>query len=433
MEKIESGHVHCGVFDSERFWRGDNLALLPGITDRAAESIIENLDELFFLFCNENDILLTKRGFNKVLRQYLEEIGHEFESIHFSEDSMNVDNIFRNGTISDQNSKEITGFALSPFAVVPNMDTFAYKYGLIFNAATLKSVQRVNSKLFSNEVIQKLNLTNYGVVINSPEKMEKYGNELLADGSILVKDIYGVSGKGNLAIRSSKVWDRVVNYYKQQVVVQKKEIALIIEPLLDKCKDFSCQFFIQQDGSFRICSVQILENDGFSYKRSISADKRFMEFLEKKKYFDVMAACGKILFENNYHGDVCVDSMILKSGEIVPIVEINARKSMSLLKHYLDKMLAVHGASGDFKHMSFVSTERITIDMLLAHLSKEGILFMGTYGIMPLCSNALEVNYRESNSGYKGRLYYSSIAKKNEAFDDKLKEIMTNLGAKKIM
>ncbi|MFD2876798.1 hypothetical protein ACFTAO_13755 [Paenibacillus rhizoplanae] len=47
-------------------------------------------------------------------------------------------------------------------------------------------------------------------------------------------------------------------------------------------------------------------------------------------------AC-KDLFETGYHGEVCIDSMLLASGELVPIVEINARKSMGLINHHINQ------------------------------------------------------------------------------------------------
>lgn len=435
MVNTDVKQVHCGMFDSERFWRPDNLASMPSITDRAAKLIVDDMDELFFLYCAKNDVLLTKKKFNETLHQYLEALGYMFETVNFVDDSSVSDNVFQYGQINKEDRKKLHGKILSTFAVIPFIDKIANNYGMSFEVPTTEVVQVVNSKLFSNNVMNQLELNNYGVVVNSAEMLEEHGSRLLALGSILVKDIYGVSGKGNLAINSSVILERVVNHYKKQVSVYKKEIVLIIEPLLDKDKDFSCQFYIHRDGKFDFCSVQVLENAGFTYKRSMSADIEFMEFLERRRYFEVMESCSKILYQKGYYGDVCVDSMILNSGEIVPIVEINARKSMSLLKHFLDKKLNTYDVHGDFQHISFVSGKRINIEMLLDRLLKEDVLFTGEYGVMPLCANVLETNYKESVSGYKGRLYYSTVSNNmhNEELGEKLKEIMTELGVKKIM
>ncbi|MFD1906532.1 hypothetical protein ACFSQ7_25010 [Paenibacillus rhizoplanae] len=48
--------------------------------------------------------------------------------------------------------------------------------------------------------------------------------------------------------------------------------------------------------------------------------------LERAGYFDVMIQVANDLFKDGYFGPVCIDSMVLKDGTLVPIVEINARK-----------------------------------------------------------------------------------------------------------
>lgn len=428
--------LYCGMFDSERFWKPRNLAALPTIADKSTFRIVNNMDELFFLFCRDDDILLTKQKFNYSFKQYLASIGYRFENINFSESSNYVDNIFQTSIIENNNPSLLNKVEISPFAVIPGISEMAQKYNLSYHAPSIEVVKKVNSKEYSKDIIDRLGLKNYGWIIWSIDDLIFKGEKLLRNGSILIKDVYGVSGKGSIHIKSSNTLKKIENHLNQQIKNFNKHICFILEPYFDKEKDFSCQLYIQSNGKIKILSIQILENENLMYKNSVSAESYFIHFLEKNEYFTVMIRACKILFKDGYYGDVCIDSMLLKNGEIIPIVEINARKSMSLLKYNLDMRLKNYGVYGSFNSVSFIASKKIAIQLLIDKLRERGILFIGNAGIMPLSANALITNYISEGTNYKGRLYYSLISSHRQDWTEleiKLKESLIELGVKKIM
>ncbi|MCG8501078.1 MAG: hypothetical protein MJB12_11805, partial [Firmicutes bacterium] len=132
--------------------------------------------------------------------------------------------------------------------------------------------------------------------------------------------------------------------------------------------------------------------------------------------FNWMEKTAERLYEDGYYGHVCIDSMVLKNGEIVPIIEINARKSMSLLKHYLDKYLHTFTLKGNFTYISAAFQGRIVFEELLKQMEKEGVLFQSgrKRGIIPLTANTLFINRDtdhayDSQKTYKGRLYFAAV------------------------
>ncbi len=107
---------------------------------------------------------------------------------------------------------------------------------------------------------------------------------------------------------------------------------------------------MNENGDFELLSVQKLINQDFAYVGSYSADEAFMADLEEKGYFDQMRVIGEALHGEGYYGDVCVDSMVLEDGDIYPMVEINARKSMSLIKHHIDTYVEKFSLDNIFFH-----------------------------------------------------------------------------------
>ena len=81
------------------------------------------------------------------------------------------------------------------------------------------------------------------------------------------------------------------------------------------------------------------------------------------------------MYADGYYGDVCVDSMILHEGELAPLVEINARKSMSLIKNAIDHYLKRVERKGCLTYVSAVNDQSGDFPGLLELLEKERLLF----------------------------------------------------------
>jgi len=275
--------------------------------------------------------------------------------------------------------------------------------------------------------------------------MEAAGNALLKRGPYLLKDPFGVSGKGNLLIDSEAMQRRIaLHLYKQEGGGLRSQFLL--EPLLMKETDFSSHWFIRESGETELISVQRMINHQQNYGGSIKADEAFIRLLEKAGYFSVMEKALRLLTEDGYHGFVCFDSMILEDGGVVSIVEINARKSMGLINAYLDKYWETYGLTSWLTFLSLGLPEDFSFGRLMHALRVSDLLLTapGGYGIVPLSSNTVMVNEiltrrriaegTQNKRGIpKGRLYVSVVGRddghRNELVES-LRQVLADLSVK---
>ena len=421
MEADDRRTTYCATFDAEQYLRHSALAKLPFFPDRDAQRIVSVMDELMFLFCRPGDAVLTRKPFNPVHKQYLHSVGFAFESSSFDLDPLNeADKCIFQLMCESDNKEQIRRFlsgkpVLAPFAVLPYAETACGMYNLQLLSPGDEIVRNVNSKLYSHEMKDRLDIRNVGTVVHSSNDLVNEGRKLLGSGDFLIKDLFWVSGKGNLLVQSPQTLERIAAYIASQE--QKGKVTqFVLEPLLQKRDDFACQFFISARGETTILAVSKLLNDGFAYTESSTPDEAFMQVLEAGNYFILMERLARELFADGYYGHVCVDSMILEDGEIIPLIEINARSSMSLIKHQVDQYLQQYELQGN---LSFISVSGEGADSgyerLLDTLQSEGLLFAPAAGkgILPLSASTLEINKR-AGKAVKGRLYYSIVSREAE-------------------
>ncbi|MGC5772266.1 hypothetical protein [Paenibacillus pabuli] len=450
MSRNEAGvnpTIVMGTFDPETRWRDPNLAKLPAMPDKDRESIVLCMDELLFPFCGPDDILYTRCKIDPKLYAYLNGLGFSFRSrYHFDLNDENkslpgpdmfnpcifslaASGLQREGLLT-HNVKN-----LSPYAITSDTEEYLHATGLTGSLPDLETVKRVNSKFYSNRLLTRIGEKCYGMEANSAAELEAVGNALLKRGAYLLKDPFGVSGKGNMLIENEAMQRRIAEHLDKQ---ERRGLRsqFLLEPLLRKEIDFSSHWFIHKSGERDFISVQRMLNQQQNYGGSIRADEALILLLENAGYFDTMEKALRILFEDGYHGFVCFDSMILEDGEIAPIVEINARKSMGLINAYLNKGLEKHCHTGLLTFLSLGLPEGFTFGKLLDALHVLGLLFggQGEYGIMPVSSNTVMVNdiliSRRISEGIqshrgmpKGRLYISVVGRD----DDHRSELIVSL------
>jgi hypothetical protein len=431
-------------FNSESFWRDEQLTRLPAIADDQADVIVGVMDELQFVFAEtSDDRILTRLPMNAQHVTYLREIGINFSNNQeqiAGRDSNDVsyfrENLFELLCHSKLDRPSGAGaLRLSPFAILPFTDELHHINKFSNSLPTVGIVREVNSKEFSHFLARDIFGDAIGSMVYAADELMAAGLRLLNEGAFLIKDIFGVSGKGNLKIDTELVLKRICKYIKKQEE-QGLSTRFLIEPFLDKAFDFCCQFNIDEQGKTTIISVHKFHNTGFAFSGSREADEGFNESLEGKGYFQTMREIGKRLFDKGYFGDVCIDSMMLTNAAVVPIVEINARKSMSLINHHMNKRLqSNYGKSGMMHSFSFTVPAHLRFSHLFDELNERGILFTkdSASGVLPLSANTFDVNgiYAEDRASvsYKGKFYASVIASGAKEENDVMRSLKNSFSS----
>jgi hypothetical protein len=428
--------LFLGTFNSECFLRDNAICKIPAFNHAEANAIISVMDELLFVFSRDNnDLVISRMPMDSSHRNYLCELGIRFNNNEIPVCSLEDVNNFQTPTqickllVSSNHDRYFQkiispNLNFSPYSIVPETHNFCEFYGLKKNFPDIETVKRVNSKLYSYTLTKDLFGYMLGSIVDSSDELKSAGSLFLDSGPFLLKDLFGVSGIGNILIESMIRLDLMVRQFKKQEKTGKRT-QFLIQPLLNKKVDFSCHLEIQSTGVVNFLSVQTMSNKGFSFSGIKTAKDELRKFLEKSDYFECVSNIGMRLFEDGYHGFVCIDSMILQDDEIVPILEINARKSMGLINYQIEQLFSLHSKTVEMISIDLRVPKNIEFEQFLAEMKKENILFSknSPFGIIPLTANSLHINSKlvdkETNNqdSVMGRLYLTLVGETDEEID----------------
>lgn len=432
--------IYCGSFEAESYWRDVHHAELPSLRDASTANIVEAMDEMLAAFCEAGDTVLTAKKMDDSHAAYLHAIGFRFKRNHFDivpcdEQSTRA----KNGTspnvfqrlLKDSIAERLgllcaDGARLEPFAVLPGTEEVARRYRLGGNFPSQKVIRAVNSKSYSLGMRDRLGIENPGVMIVDVESLLDRGAILLRHGPVLLKDNWGVSGKGNQLIESTRTLKRIAGHLAAQFEAGK-QVSFVLEPYLRKQADFSCQFRIDESGRVGAIAVRQVSNRGLAFGATCPASPTFVQRLGREGYFRLAERIGSLMFEDGYWGEVCVDSMILQGGKLVPLVEINARRSMSHVGRAIENHLRVPDLKSCLTYISATNNRTTAFPDLLDLLEREMLLFSPhrPLGILPLTAGTLYPVSTPGMSGpVRGRLYFAVVFDKPE----RRFELMAHLG-----
>jgi hypothetical protein len=357
--------VHFGGFDAEPRWRTPGLATLPEVKDSGTERMVAAMAELSWGFAAPGDVVIPS-----------------------------VDPAL--APFAGPGGGDARGGMPSPYAVVPGIHEEAARLGLADGLPDVEVVRRVNSKLYSNQLVVDLGLPGAGRAVASAAELAEAVRAILPDGPALIKDPYGVSGRGSVTVGDDRLCARLVGHVQRQEEAGA-QVALLVQPVLARAADFSCHFEVAPAG-MRVRGVQQMDNEGMSFRSVRSPDPALLERLERAGQWRIMAEVAAALRAEGYVGPVCVDGMVLDDGRVVPLLEINARKSMGLLHDGLRARFDLNGPS------------ELCVWSLTLHRAVElGALvrFDGARGLLPLAAGPLDANLGDlpRRGVARGRLY----------------------------
>ncbi len=445
-DKIET--LYLGTLNSELFWREDGYSELLSISDPQSDKVLSVLDELQFVFCSKpNDVLITRMPIDLFYKEYLTKIGfkfscnnvipkngfHEKESGEFAVCEL----IAKCSNMSYFSKLASTTKSFSPYSILPESELLLKKLKIENDIPDINVVKKVNSKVFSSFLSKNLANLKKEEIVYSSNDLLKAGTEMLSSSQVLIKDPMGVSGKGNIQINSEKLLSRICKHIQKQEQKGKKT-CFVLESMLNKKTDFSSQLLINKNGEIKFVTVQVMQNNGFAFSGIETSDSSFLSFLDKTEYFKQIEWIGDQIYKEGYFGPVCIDSMVNQQDEVIPIIEINARKSMGLINYSLDQYLTNFSVKGKLMYRSLILKNELPFEILHNRLSELGILFSipNPYGILPLSANAINVNAIDNtkhSDSFKGRFYFSLVTEDKEKGNEilsKLNGVFNDLNVK---
>jgi hypothetical protein len=441
---LEMKTVYLGTLDAEAFWRDPDLASLPALPDPRARRIVTSMDELLFPCCQPGDLLLTRTPMEPAFAGYLAHNGFRFEYNQKAPDDEltgeRTGSIFEilSSAAPESISEIFDGVHhIEPYAILPGIEDLCRKLSISYHGPGLASVKRVNSKVYSHHLAVTLGFKDFGWVVSSAAELLEQGRRCFQTGSFLIKDPFGVSGRGNLLINTQPMLERIGAHFKAQES-KGKRVSLLLEPYLPKKLDFSCQMRIEPGGQIRFLGYQQMDNRQFAYQGSSPLDLETEACLNRAQFRFKMESLATQVYQDGYWGDLCIDAMQLTDNRLVPVVEINARKSMGLVNFLIEQHFSPLQLHSRLNVLSLGVPGALVFTEWLEKLDRLDLLFTSSHpcGILPLSANTLLANAiptegsRDLPKVCKGRLYFSilALAQDQQGWQEKLVAFLKDQG-----
>ncbi len=398
-------NILVGSFPAEQSWASGKEARLNPF--RAADLTVGSLDEVLFPLCDDGDVLCTRFARSERLREYHAMLGFRHDERACTEDRSDRRDTY--ALLDDEVHAEwlkgamAVGGRLVPWAVTRDSAPLLERYGVV-DHVPVDVVARVNSKIWSTELRRRIDPGDPSIVTSSAAELLHFGTDYLRRyGPIVIKEPHGVSGGGTVGVESEHRLRQIVD----SLAVQERSgcrVRMILEPFLNKLFDFSIYIDLLPDGHIRQAGLQEALVTGFGWSAAMPMTPEHEAAACTPRYFDTIENICRALHEEGYAGPVCIDSMVLANGDIVPLVEVNARLSLGRINHRLNTAIAVHRRKSYFS-MIRTSLERETFGEFLDALAAAGGLFGAgsEAGVIPLSSNTL------GSGRAPGRLYFSAL------------------------
>lgn len=325
-------------FEAERYWADGHVGMPAPALDTAT-SLVRRMEELGCLLAGQNDVLVLKHPLDAGYRAYLEDLGLCPSAVLVPENATPDQPTARDVLASPMALRRLAALAgqgahLLPMGTSIWEQRLAEACGLPLAVPDASTFQRVNSKIYGRRLADAGGLRCVpGACCETVSEfaaiIDQYRHRL-GDGDlrIVVKDAYGVSGKGLVVLEDAAKMDRLA-----RMVIRRAErsgdprLHVVVEEWLPKRHDLNYQVTVARDGGVTLDFVKQAVTDNGVHKGHIMPPE-----LTPDGHAQIAEAAhivGRRLYADGYHGVVGVDAIVDSLGGLYPVLEINARLNMS--------------------------------------------------------------------------------------------------------
>jgi D-alanine-D-alanine ligase-like ATP-grasp enzyme len=288
-------------------------------------------------------------------------------------------------------------------------EELAARTGLPLAGADAATCKAVNSKVYSRAVADSLGLrqpVGWGCsTVDELDAAVTAAAQLLAGGrQVVVKEAYGVSGKGIAVVDSERRLRRLQRIISSGATDGRA--AFVIETWVAKAADLNYQFTVGRDGGVHFDFVKEAITAGGVHK-----GHRIPARLSGAQVDELRAAAvalGGRLAADGYVGVVGVDAMVDPEGGLYPVVEINARNNMSTYQVPVQERFVGPGRRALARYYPLRLRVPVPFGKVRRRLAGLTVEHAGGTGL--LVNNFATVNAAAGPNPFDGRLYGLVIA-----------------------
>ncbi|MFI9360458.1 ATP-grasp domain-containing protein [Kitasatospora sp. NPDC053057] len=410
-----------GNFEVENHWALGEPAL-PRVASHAGSAVVNRMDEFALLLGGKNDHVVLKTALDQGYRGYLEGLGLELPTVHVVADqdpqrTVSEDALADPALLQALAALTAEGARLTAHGISTVEEELSARTGLPLGAPSAAVCKRVNSKVYSRRLSDELGIRQArGWACETLEELAEAvaaAGELLDAGrKVVLKDAFGVSGKGIVVLDSAARLGRLHRMAVQKATKAEggaPRTALVIEEWVAKRCDLNYQFTVGQDGSVHFDFVKELLTEGGVHKGHRIPAR--LSDQQVAQIADTALRLGARLAADGYYGVVGVDAMVDPDEGLYPVIEINARNNMSTYQNVVhegglagpeDVAVARHYPLRLTRPLPFAELAEVLDGLLLTGQgARRRGLFVNNYATV----NAAAAAATSTENGFEGRLY----------------------------
>lgn len=430
--------IFLGNFEVEELWAADELGL-PRVSAAGGTAVVNSMDEFALLLGGKGDHVVLKHAPDEAYHAYLLDLGLELPEVHVAaapDPARNVsqDALADPALVAALGELAADGAHLLPHGVSEVEEELSARTGVPLATPGAALCKSVNSKVYSRRIADELGLRQpVGWACDTLDELTAALPEAAAvletGRNVVVKEAFGVSGKGIAVVTNEQRLDRLARMIgKSANRAGRERIAMVVETWVDKLADLNYQFTVSQDGQVRFDFVKEAITEGGVHKGHRMPPR--LDDTQLAVIREAADALGARLAQDGYYGVVGVDALVEPDGGIFPVLEINARNNMSTYQVPLQERFVPADAVAMARHYPVRLTTPLPFARLRDQLGE--LIFQGGRSGL-LVNNFATVNAGADVAGageaFAGRLYGVLIGSSAEEVDELDRRIIERMDA----
>jgi len=423
VQRESASFVYLNNFEVEEHWKQADAAQMPSISMGSSKKIVNRMEEMGLLLASENDYVILQKEVDHDYLEYLVAQGFSLPKLlclpESDPEKTISENILASREMIDQlKSLSSQELYLMPFGVSSFEEEVSERTGIPLSVPKSCVFERVNSKIYSRRLNAELGITEVpGACCESAEELCAAFDRLkplLDEGhKIVIKDAYGVSGKGITVVETERRFEQFMKMLERSMTSQQKErVFFVMEKWVDKEFDFNYQILVHRDGqvSFHFVKEAIV-------KGGVHSGHRIPARLTEPQVDILRNAARKLgqrLHQDGYCGIVGIDGILGKDGVVYPNLEINARFNMSTYQTRIQELLMDSETAAIAKHYTLKLERCVSFKELQDALREVIYTQERANGLLINNFATLNAAYVQEGEAFTGRLYGIILGKTAE-------------------
>lgn len=394
----------------EKYWNGEVYT----VKNAREDVIVNHMEEMNLLLTRKQDILILRARPEEAYLREMEQFGCEIPTIVCpgrEDETKGISELVLEDDALVGEIKALTAFCgkviFVPYGVSSLEEEIAAKLGTALFGSSHEINRMVNNKVFSRQLaIEHGFRVSEGRICAGFEALQKAAEKAAARyPKIIIKEPCGASGKGLWVIEGEAKLKSTLLIIKR-FFKDRLDGDWLVEEWCDKAADLNYQIYVGDDGTVEVFSIKEQRVSGTVYTGSV-IPPAFSENI-----INECRSCGKVigeeLYQKGYRGILGVDAMILTSGELIPIIEINGRFTLSTYVSFVQEKRKAAKAFAFYRRIALAAGDDYAA--IKDKLVRENLWLQKDRGMFVYTSESI----REQRTGDAGRMFGLIFAEDEE-------------------